>query len=85
MNLPAIEAAANKLAAAAEWHAARTTFEDQRKGFAKRASDLRHIAMDAASAGDAEYPCEASLESVRWWLESDDALAAESYIPARPM
>ena len=83
MNLTAIEAAANKLASAAEWHRDRTTFEDQRKGYAKRAADLRHIAMDAASAADPEYPCTASLESVTWWLEGDDELAELASIETR--
>jgi hypothetical protein len=73
LNLPAIEAAALKLADRYAYHGRHET-----------ARALRHIAADAASAGDDEYPCAASLESVEEWLAWDDelALAAESYVPA---
>jgi hypothetical protein len=81
MNLPAIEAAANKLASAAEWHRDHTSFDDMRARYGKRASDLRHIAMDAASAAD--NGCEASLASVAWWLEGDDELADLASIETR--
>jgi hypothetical protein len=68
----------NAVAAAAERKLARGGWS------ARYADELAHIASDARSAADPEYPCGASLHSVMSYLEGDDDLAwaAESYVPA---
>jgi hypothetical protein len=73
INFTAVQAAAEKLAGIAA-DCARID----------RAADLLHIAHDAWCAGDPDYPCLASAESVAEWLVDDEELAraAESYVPA---
>lgn len=84
VNFTAVEAAASKLALRYQSSADSAMYPSMCERYAKRARDLRHIALDASAAGEIDDPCLVSANSVLNWLHDDHELcvAAESYVPA---